>query len=314
LLSKWKRVARDLAQQLGRPASDEEIAEALKFQSKKIRLVLNALLARALKQTDGNAGAAAGRCLLDSVPDQSAAMLEPQFKESEIWQKILKRFKQMTPRQAIVIRLRFGLYEGPPLTLKEIGERLGGMTQVRVRQIQAQGFSRFSDLRDSEAEASIPNGKKGKKSSSSKPEHNGMRIPRVKKAKSSTQPAVLSENSEYYQVDSEVEFEFGNAMINFRCRIGHYPTPGEILAEAERVFSYQQGAQRNAADTESAAQEFAIALEDYKENSKRLFLTWSEVLEVMVNLGYQKASAIPKPSDTNGTMMEREISLSAVVA
>jgi hypothetical protein len=63
----------------------------------------------------------------------------------------------------------------------------------------------------------------------------------------------------------------------------------EIIIEA-RALGYSQDAPE-VQEHESAVAEFSGALAAYKENSGRYFPTWSEVLEVMVALGYKKMSS-----------------------
>jgi RNA polymerase primary sigma factor len=58
--------------------------------------------------------------------------------------QVLQLVDRLAPRDASVIRLRFGLDGGEPMTLKEIGGRLG-LTRERVRQIERQALAQLAE-------------------------------------------------------------------------------------------------------------------------------------------------------------------------
>ena len=53
------------------------------------------------------------------------------------------RLEEMDKREATVLRMRFGLNDAPPKTLKEIGESLG-LTRERIRQIESEALGKLS--------------------------------------------------------------------------------------------------------------------------------------------------------------------------
>jgi len=59
--------------------------------------------------------------------------------------RVLGLFDHLEPRAATVLRMRFGLGGGEPLTLKEIGDRLG-LTRERVRQIERDSLAKLREL------------------------------------------------------------------------------------------------------------------------------------------------------------------------
>jgi len=64
--------------------------------------------------------------------------------ETDDRRQVLDLLDKMDPREASVIRMRFGLGDEEPQTLKEIGERLG-LTRERVRQIEIAALNRLGE-------------------------------------------------------------------------------------------------------------------------------------------------------------------------
>lgn len=69
---------------------------------------------------------------------------EAEMFESDDLQHVLTLLDKMDPREASVLRMRFGLDAEEPKTLKEIGERLG-LTRERVRQIESEALQKLSE-------------------------------------------------------------------------------------------------------------------------------------------------------------------------
>ena len=69
---------------------------------------------------------------------------EDELLEHDVLRHVLDMMDHMDPREATVLRMRFGLDNMEPHTLKEIGEELG-LTRERVRQIETEALSKLSD-------------------------------------------------------------------------------------------------------------------------------------------------------------------------
>ena len=76
--------------------------------------------------------------------DGRAKTPDTEMVENDDLRQVLILLDKMDPREASVLRMRFGLNDEEPKTLKEIGETLG-LTRERVRQIESEALAKLSD-------------------------------------------------------------------------------------------------------------------------------------------------------------------------
>ena len=140
LISKWRRTVRTLTDALGRQPCNEEVAAVLGLSKKKLAAVQKALRANVatVGSDDGD-----GWTLADSLPDGNSAEPDAELVTNELRVRAVMLLDGMDSREATVIRLRFGLTEEEPKTLKEIGERMG-LTRERVRQIERDALAKLN--------------------------------------------------------------------------------------------------------------------------------------------------------------------------
>lgn len=142
LLSKWRRASSRLAEELGRTPTPEEIARVLGLPRKKLPIIKKAIriynLTPQTDQTD------AGWSLGEMVMDERARPPDEEMIESDNLTHVLRQLETMDPREATVLRMRFGLDDNEPRTLKEIGETLG-LTRERVRQIETEALGKLAE-------------------------------------------------------------------------------------------------------------------------------------------------------------------------
>ncbi len=141
LLSKWRRATAQLTDELGRPPTPEEVAKLLEVPTKKLRIVKKAIqLYNSTPQTEQGDG---GWSLGEMVADQRQKSPEAEMVETDNLTHVYKMLETMDPREATILRMRFGLDDSEPKTLKEIGESLG-LTRERVRQIENEALNRLA--------------------------------------------------------------------------------------------------------------------------------------------------------------------------
>jgi len=140
LLSKWRRASTLLQDQLGRAPTPEEVARHMELPQKKLNIIKKAIkIYNATPQTDTLEN---GWTLGEMVMDERARSPDDVLVESDDLQHVRQLLETMDRREATVLRLRFGLDDQEPRTLKEIGVTLG-LTRERVRQIEHEALEKL---------------------------------------------------------------------------------------------------------------------------------------------------------------------------
>jgi RNA polymerase primary sigma factor len=141
LLVKWRRASAKLQEELGRAPSQEEVARCLGLSAKKLKIVQKAI--RVYNAASQQEVDQAGLSLGELAEDRECSP-EARLSGTEDLRQVLGLLDEMEPREAAVLRLRFGLEGEDPMTLKDIGERLG-LTRERVRQIESIGLQKLRE-------------------------------------------------------------------------------------------------------------------------------------------------------------------------
>ena len=146
LLSKWRRASARLNDELARTPTAEEVARLLGLPRRKLPIVKKAIqIYNLTPQTDQSES---GWSLGEMVMDERTRTPDDEMVEHDILTRVMEMLHELEPREATVLRMRFGLHETEPHTLKEIGEQLG-LTRERVRQIETEALKKLGDgLRD----------------------------------------------------------------------------------------------------------------------------------------------------------------------
>lgn len=140
LLSKWRRASARLAEELKRTPTPEDVANELGIPRKKLRIVKKAIaLYNASPQSEQDES---GLTLGDIVPDERTTGPEDELINNDNLKHVFRLLEEMDTRESTILRMRFGLDDCEPQTLKEIGQSLG-LTRERVRQIEAEALKKL---------------------------------------------------------------------------------------------------------------------------------------------------------------------------
>ena len=145
---RMNRAERELQVKLGRPPTDQEIAEAAKISLKHLREVREA--ARAVTSLDKPVGDDNDASIGDLVGAADGAPVEEEVEISLTEDTLKRALEDLPERERTVLTLRYGLGVEEPTSLEEIGRRLG-ITRERVRQIEATALERLAVSREIEA-------------------------------------------------------------------------------------------------------------------------------------------------------------------
>jgi RNA polymerase primary sigma factor len=137
---RMKRMQHQLHQELGRPASTEELAEALGVPTAKVEQMSEISqqpisLQRPVAEDEEEA-------IGDFIEDTAAPDPEENAMDTLMREDLKDMLDTLPPRELRVLQLRYGLVDGQTLTLNEVGRKMG-ITRERVRQLEGQALQRL---------------------------------------------------------------------------------------------------------------------------------------------------------------------------
>ena len=132
-ISKMRRTAMKLQEVLGREPTDEELAEELGMTSSRVAQLRTAAIRPA--SLDAPIGDEDSNNFSEVVQDENAATPYQELEEKTVSSMLQEMVTTLDPREATILRYRFGLDGGSERTLEEVGQKFG-VTRERVRQIQ----------------------------------------------------------------------------------------------------------------------------------------------------------------------------------
>ena len=157
IITKWRAKAANLADQLNREPTIEEVAEALQVSPEKVRVIR-----RALGTASGGSISVdhTGVWVLDELATQQPRP-DDDLLDEESKEKLWEMLHVIDDRELSVLRMRYGLEGIEPMTLKQIGEKLQ-LSRERVRQIENRAIEKLAQVLSGETKKHERQREKGK--------------------------------------------------------------------------------------------------------------------------------------------------------
>ncbi len=155
LIARWKRTWAQLEEELGRQPTSQELARAMDVPLRKVRIIRKAVRAFQRPPQSEASENEDGPSLAEMLADHRTPTPEQAVLEDDDLNTIRILLNLIDDREATILRLRFGLDGGEPMTLKDVGRRVG-LTRERVRQIEIEALRRLNEHMSGDNPLSTP--------------------------------------------------------------------------------------------------------------------------------------------------------------
>ena len=139
-INKLTRTSRSLVQELGREPTAEEIGEHMDLPASKVRKIMK--IAQAPISLETPVGEEEESHLGDFIEDKSAVSPVEALIGTNLREQTGSVLRTLTPREELVLRMRFGVGEGSEHTLEEVGKSFN-VTRERIRQIESKALRKL---------------------------------------------------------------------------------------------------------------------------------------------------------------------------
>ncbi len=139
-IHKVSRYQRQMLQELGREPTPAEIGEKMGMSAERVREIMKVALDPVSLETP--IGEEEDSHLGDFIPDEDTPSPADAASTNILREVIERELNTLTPREAHVIKLRFGLYDGRTRTLEEVGKEFD-ITRERIRQIESKALRKL---------------------------------------------------------------------------------------------------------------------------------------------------------------------------
>jgi RNA polymerase primary sigma factor len=143
MVARWKSTAAQLANRFGRPPSLEEIAEEMDVAPEKIQIIKRAI--STVSSDSQQYGSDGEWSIIEMQKDERVKAPDEELFDSYEREVIEQLLDAIDDREAKVLKMRFGLDNEEPMTLKEIGKALN-LTRERIRQIENEALRKLNAI------------------------------------------------------------------------------------------------------------------------------------------------------------------------
>jgi RNA polymerase primary sigma factor len=142
MMARLKYAMRELEEQYGRLPTNEELCSFLQMTLKKLKIIKKAIKAY---NSPTQSGSADGELTINElVADTNNLPPDQAVRHTDDLRHLMELLDKIDSRACRILKLRYGLSGGDPLTLKEIGLQIG-LTRERVRQIEHEALRKLRD-------------------------------------------------------------------------------------------------------------------------------------------------------------------------
>lgn len=143
IISQWRSATAELANKMGRQPSLGEVAKAVNIPIEKVNVIKRVVRAASTAnqpvsldlEWSGN----------DVIEDQTIKKPDEEFFDQYDREKLQQHLETLTDREGEVLRMRYGLVTGEPMTLEQIGNKMG-LTRERIRQIEDEALRKLHSI------------------------------------------------------------------------------------------------------------------------------------------------------------------------
>ncbi len=143
IINRVKRTSRQMVQDLGRDPSPEEIAERMKNGMTSEKVMEIQKLSQDTVSLESPAGDDENATLSDFIEDKKAVSPDQYATNEYLHETVNRILKQLPERDEMILRMRFGLDDGRPKTLEEVGKKYS-ITRERIRQIESKALRKLN--------------------------------------------------------------------------------------------------------------------------------------------------------------------------